>query len=144
MTAIHRGVAEHDPRNRKPIDFFAPRKVTAESVRKRLSRNLPRSSPDEIEKRVRQVMARIAEGPIKPPPPLSQDVAEVSNPYYGLGTHPDLLARLWELDETLPQRCRWVFWGKPSLVHPVTGVVFAVGFGTIGCVMRQSPEVLSK
>jgi hypothetical protein len=36
-----------------------------------------------------------------------------------------------------------VFWGKPSRVHPQTGVVFVVGFGTIGYVMRLPPHILS-
>jgi len=53
---------------------------------------------------------------------------------------------------SLPQRCRWVFWGKPSLVDPQTGVLFAVGFGSrlrqsasapSGIVMRLPPDVLA-
>ena len=47
------------------------------------------------------------------------------------------------MDVTLPQRCRWVFWDGPALVHPETGVVFAVGTGTIGIVFRLPPEVLA-
>jgi hypothetical protein len=37
-----------------------------------------------------------------------------------------------------------MFWSRPSLVHPQTGVIFAVGFGTIGLVMRLPPQVLSE
>ena len=87
-------------------------------------------------------MARIAAGPIKPPPPLSQCLIEVDDPLYGLGTHPDIIEHLWKLDASLPRSCRWVFWGKPSLVHPETGVVFGVGFGTLGYVMRLPPSIL--
>jgi hypothetical protein len=36
-----------------------------------------------------------------------------------------------------------VFWGGPSLVHPETGVVFAIGIGTIGIVMRLPPHVVA-
>jgi len=50
---------------------------------------------------------------------------------------------MWKLDDTLPQKCRWVFWGGPALVHPQTGVVFARGFGTIGYVTRLPPDILS-
>jgi hypothetical protein len=103
---------------------------------------MPGASPAEVEKRVSQLMARIADNPHRPPPPLSQSLEDVDDPYYGLGTHPDIVTRLWSLDELLPQRCRWVYWGKPSLVHPKTGVVFAVGFGTIGLVMRLPPKIL--
>jgi hypothetical protein len=60
---------------------------------------------------------------------------EITDPWYGLSTHPDIIEIMWKLDDELPQRCRWVFWGRPALVHPET-VVFAVGFGTIGHVMR--------
>jgi hypothetical protein len=75
-------------------------------------------------------------------PPLSQSLDEVTDPIYGLGTHPDIIEIMWKLDDTLPERCRWVFWGRPSLVHPETGVVFAVGMGTVGFVMRLPDEVL--
>lgn len=91
---------------------------------------------------MRDVMARIAAGPVRPPPPLSQALADVDDPLYGLGTHPDIIERLWTLDAALRRSCRWVFWGKPALVHPETGVVFAVGFGTLGYVMRLPPAIL--
>ncbi len=68
----------------------------------------------------------------------------MDDPHYGLGTHPDIVEHMWKLDALLPQRCRWVFWGKPSLVHPQSGVVFAVGFGTIGYVMRLPQPILDK
>jgi len=86
-------------------------------------------------------MARIA-ARVRPPPPLSQSLEEVDDPVEGLGTHPDIVEQLWQLDAALPQSCRWVVWGMPALVHPETGVVFAVGFGTLGYVMRLPPAVL--
>jgi hypothetical protein len=141
--AEHRGVADDDARNRDPITFFKPMTFTVESAREMLKRNLPNASPADIEMRVRQVMTRIADRPVKPPPPLSQSLSEVDDPHYNLGTHPDIIERMWKLDELLPQRCRWVFWGKPSLVHPRTGVVFAVGFGTVGYVMRLPTQILN-
>jgi hypothetical protein len=140
----HCGIAESDPRNRGPIAFFKPHDITAESARVSLARAIPRASPAEIEARVRQLMERIAAKPHKPPPPLSQPLDAVDDPRYGLGTHPDLISRLWKLDDTLPRRCRWVTWGRPSLVHPNTGVIFAVAFGTIGIVMRLPTAVLSQ
>lgn len=138
----HCGIAENDPRNREPIAFFAPRPVTPERAREALKSARPDASPDYIEARVRDVMARIAAGPVRPPAPLSQSLADVDDPVYGLGTHPDIIEHLWALDAALPRSCRWVFWGKPALVHPDTGVVFAVGFGTIGYVMRLPASVL--
>ena len=87
-------------------------------------------------------MESIATGPIKPPAPLSQSLEDVVDPHHGLDTHPDIIERIWKLDASLPQKCRWAFWGKPSLVHPRTGIVFAVGFGTIGYVTRLPPRIL--
>ena len=139
----HIGVAEQDPRNRGPIDCFRPKPVTADSARAMFTRVLPKASPQEVEAHVQKVLDRIGKGPIKPPSPLSQSLGEVEDPYYGLGTHPDIIDILWRLDAELPMRCRWVFFGGPALVHPSTGVVFAVGYGTIGFVMRLPPAALA-
>lgn len=141
-SAGHLGVAENDPRNRGPIAFFQPKQVTDKTVRESIAQLMPRASPEEIEARVRRVMTAIKTGPVKPSAPLSLSLAEVKDPWFGLGTHPDIIEHMWALDESLPQRCRWVFWGNPSLVHPQTGIVFAVGFGTIGYVMRLPNAIL--
>ncbi len=141
--ASHRGVAENDPRNRDVIACFKPKPFTVEAARALLARTRPHASDAELEDRVRELMLRMAEGPIKPPPPLSQSLEQVADPYYGLGTHPDIIDIMWKLDSSLSQSCRWVFWGKPALVHPATGVVFAVGYGTIGYVMRLPPGILA-
>src|SRR5580698_2622932 len=139
-----RGIAEDDPRNGGAIAFFQPQEVTAASAREALQRSMPRASFEEVEARVREFVARIAAKPVNPPPPLSQPLEAVSNPFYELGTHPDIVSQLWKLDSSLPQSCRWILWGKPSLVHPESGVIFAVGFGTIGIVMRLPPDVLAQ
>jgi hypothetical protein len=56
---------------------------------------------------------------------------EVERPYDSLGTHPDLVARLWdELPTKLPADCRVIFYGAPALMHPTSGVVFAFAGGT--------------
>lgn len=47
-----------------------------------------------------------------------------------LGTHPDLVARLWdELPAGLGIDCRVIVYGTPALMHPTTGVVFGFAFG---------------
>jgi hypothetical protein len=140
----HVGVAPDDPRNRAPIAYFKPKPVTADSARASLRQALPHATDGDVEARVERLLQKIATGPIKSDPPLSQSLAEVDDPWYGLGTHPDIIEHMWKLDDTLPRSCRWVFWGGPALVHPQTGVVFAVGFGTIGYVMRLPPHVLAQ
>ena len=140
----HIGVAPDDPRNGAPIAYFKPKAMTADSARASLRQAMPHAAASDVEARVQRLMQKIATGPIKPDPPLSQSLAEVDDPWNGLGTHPDIIEHMWKLDAALPQSCRWVFWGGPSLVHPQTGVVFAVGFGTIGYVMRLPPQILAQ
>lgn len=65
-----------------------------------------------------------------------------------LGTHPDLVGTLWdELDHALPKRCAWIVEGRPALVHPDSGVVFGLAFGTQPIVLRveaaRHPELAS-
>src|SRR5262245_37456819 len=56
---------------------------------------------------------------------------EVKDPYYTLGTHPDLVAHLWDvLGKPLPEDCRRVVFRAPVLLHPRTGVIFAFAGGT--------------
>lgn len=67
---------------------------------------------------------------------------QVSRPYESLGTHPDLVARLWdELPSKLPVDCRVIFYGTPALMHPLTGIVFAFAGGTHTYALRlPEPE----
>lgn len=66
----------------------------------------------------------------------------VAQPYYTLGTHPDLVARLWdELGQALPADCRAVFFGSPALIRPETGIVFGFATGTHTYALRL-PEAV--
>jgi hypothetical protein len=63
--------------------------------------------------------------------PISTAPADVSHPYYTLGTHPDLVERLWaQLNAGLPEDCRWVVYRTPVLMHPRSGAILAFGAGT--------------
>jgi hypothetical protein len=136
----HRGVNADDARNQGVIEHFRPPEVTADHVRERLGAVMRNASPEVVDARVAEVMAKIAATPHRPGPPLSQPLEAAPDPLYGLGTHPDIIERLWAIDNALPEACRWLLWGGPALVHPDTGVVFAVGFGTIGVVVRLPPD----
>lgn len=74
--------------------------------------------------------------------PALQRADEVARPYDSLGTHPDLVARLWdELQVKLPADCRMVFFGHPALMHPATQVVFGFATGTHTYALRlPEPE----
>jgi hypothetical protein len=64
----------------------------------------------------------------------------IEDPYLRLGTHPDLVSRLWdELTPGLPVDCRWVVYGTPALVNPRSGIVFAFAGGTHTYAFRLPP-----
>ena len=69
---------------------------------------------------------------------------DVEQPYVSLGTHPDLVARLWdELGSVLPVDCRAIFYGTPALIRPDTGTVFGFAGGTHTYALRlPEPERL--
>ncbi len=51
--------------------------------------------------------------------------------YWGSGTHPDVLERLWnQIGKKLPVDSRAVVFGNPALVHPDSGIVLAFALGT--------------
>jgi hypothetical protein len=67
---------------------------------------------------------------------------DVERPYEALGTHPDLVARLWdELGKALPVDCRAIFYGGPALIHPETGIVFGFAGGTHTYALRLPEPV---
>jgi hypothetical protein len=137
------GVTAEDPRNSGPIAYFRPEKPTRLSVHATLAPYHRGKDPAELERKVDALMEKIADGHVRPSPPLSQPVEATADVWFGSGTHPDIVDELWKLDDGLPKRCRWLFWGRPALVHPQSGVVFAVGFGSIGLVMRLAPPALA-
>jgi len=67
---------------------------------------------------------------------------EVARPYETLGTHPDLVARLWdEIPRQLPVDCRFVVFGAPALFRPDTKIVFGFAGGTHTYALRLPEEV---
>src|SRR5262249_11838971 len=56
----------------------------------------------------------------------------------------DILERVWDqLGPELPQDCRCLLYGTPSLVHPVSGVVLAVCYGTQYCLRLPKSVLIS-
>lgn len=122
----HRGLEASDPRNTGLLALLAPLDLSDEVVvSERLTRMLRGASSGKIEEAVAKVL-----GPRGAPPPVSQSLQSVADPYFGLNTHPDLVSRLWALDETLPEQCRWVVYGHR------TGLVFGFAAGTLGYALR--------
>ena len=68
--------------------------------------------------------------------------ADIPDPYYTLGTHPDLVTRLWdELAHELPVDCRCVVFGTPALVRPDSGVLFGFAGGPHTYALRLPPAL---
>ena len=72
-----------------------------------------------------------------PPDPLGTQ----RNPYLHAGSHPDCVERVWDgLGETLPEDCRFLVLGRPVLAHPMSGVVFAMPYGTSYAIRIPRPQ----
>lgn len=66
--------------------------------------------------------------------------ADVKDPHYALGTHPEIVERLWdELGAALPADCRWVLYGSPVLVRHDSGIVFGFAGGSLTYALRLPP-----
>lgn len=64
----------------------------------------------------------------------------VNMPYINLGTHPDIVKRLWdEITVLLPAKSSWVICGKPALAHPQSGIIFGFATGSLTYALRLSP-----
>ncbi|MCL5773016.1 MAG: hypothetical protein M1536_01355 [Firmicutes bacterium] len=75
----------------------------------------------------------------------SQSPKSVEKPYISLGTHPDVVERLWdEITVNLPESCRWVIYGTAVLVHPVSGIIFGWAEGTHVYTLRLPDKVLEE
>ncbi len=63
---------------------------------------------------------------------LSCAPEEVNQPYLNLGTHPDVVERVWKkLGGSLAEDCRWVVHRRPVLVRKSSGVIFGFATGTV-------------
>jgi hypothetical protein len=129
-----------DTRNSGIIQLLRPRAVTYESVRERLALVVPRTSDEEINEKARRFMQTVASKRLRPPPPLSEPPSDDVKDLLSMSAHPDLVARIWPKNELVCRNCRWRVFGRPALVHPGTGIIFAVAIGTVGIAIRLPPN----
>jgi len=80
--------------------------------------------------------------PDRVPLPAVVRPEEVEDPYTRLGTHPEVVQRIWdELGGSLPRDCRSVVHSAPVLLHPETGTIFGLALGT-GYGLRLPPPLI--
>jgi hypothetical protein len=114
----HNGVALNDDRNQGVLELLRSQRLTAAMVAARLIRAHRGEPPADLAAQV----ARIMSHPSGADTPASQPLNAVADPLFGLGTHPDLIERLWTFNASLPEDCRWVVFGFPAPVTPASGV----------------------
>ena len=66
-----------------------------------------------------------------PDAPSLQKHDAVANAYLRCSCHPDVVERLWDgLGAGLTEDCRFLIYDTPTLAHPASGLILAVGIGT--------------
>lgn len=71
---------------------------------------------------------------------MSQSPESIEQVYLCVGTHPDIVERLWDtITVELPASCRWVAYHWPVLVHPTTGIIFGFAQGSGAYALRLPP-----
>ena len=75
-------------------------------------------------------------------PPAARRLAAAGPMPKTYGTHPDIADHVWHvLSKKLPESCAWVVYGRPVLIRPSSGVIFAFGGGTHTYALRLPAAV---
>ena len=137
--APHRGIALAHPANAaviaritRPVVIDRPRLIA------RLAALQAKHPQPAIARALEKLRANIPD----PPKPPSESPAGVDK--MRLGTHPDIIDRLWSIGRALPTDCCWVAWRQPVLAHSVTGIIFGLGIGTLGYALRLPPAAATE
>jgi hypothetical protein len=135
----HVGVALDHPANAQALARLRYRKPVD---REKLLAKLEALPPKAMSPALTRALERLRAGepdPPEPPRPPSQSPAEVDT--LQLGTHPDIIDRLWGIGRRLPEDCAWVSFRQPVLAHARTGILFGIGVGTLGFGLRLPPDL---
>ena len=69
-----------------------------------------------------------------PNAPLIASFDSKPNPYFTLGSHPDIVERVWKrIGTAMPSECRFIICGTPALAQPDSDILFAFALGTQYC-----------
>lgn len=132
----HRGLATDDPRNAGVIELFRPEDLSVEELRRRIEAIAERVDNPKTKADILDRAKRVGEQTFRPPPQLFQAPGEFAWKDLAWAAHPDLVQAIRRIDAELDTDCLCLLWGRPALVHPGSGVVFAVAIGSIGIAAR--------
>ena len=72
--------------------------------------------------------------PRNPTAPLLASFDSSLNPYFTLGSHPEIIEQVWKMiGSAIPSECRFIVCGTPALIQPDSGILFAFALGTQYC-----------
>jgi hypothetical protein len=132
----HRGVSLEHPDNAGVIARMTKPHVIAD--RPGLIRKLEQLQEKQPSAAIARVLVRLRNNIPDPPVPASEPPENVDP--MGLGTHPDIVERLWKIGRKLPTNCAWVAFRRPVLAHSESGIIFGLGVGTLGYALRLPPD----
>jgi hypothetical protein len=141
--ARHRGVAGADPRNAGPLTALRPETITPEELQARFEATAARIAQPVTRERLLARAAKIRAEGFAPPPPLIRGPGEFGWDQLKYAAHPDWVIFIRDADRTLPETCLCLLYGRPALIHPRTGLIFAVAIGSIGVAARLPGEPFS-
>src|SRR5215813_4718265 len=136
----HCGIALEHPDNARLIARMATPHVIED--RPGLIEKLEQLQAKRPSAAVARVIFRLRNNIPDPPAPASEPPESVDA--VGLGTHPDIVERLWKIGRKLPTDCAWVAFRRPVLAHSATGIIFGLGIGTLGYALRLPPACESE
>lgn len=77
-------------------------------------------------------------------PIIVEPIQAHPDPYMGLGSHPDIVQRLWDdLGARIPSALRLIVCRNPALVHRSSRVIFGITLGT-QYALRLTPELVAE
>ena len=135
----HPGILADDPRNHGPIELLRPVELTPSELQERIETIAARVRNPITKASILERAARVPTTVFRPAPPLSVAAGAFTWNDLAYAAHPDLVIAIQNDNKTLPEDCLCLFWGRPALVHPSTGVVFGVAIGSIGIAGRIPP-----
>jgi hypothetical protein len=118
--------------------MFRPVEYTPAELQARIEAIAARVTNATTKARILERAKKVPTTRFRPSPPMSRAPGAYSWNELAYAAHPDLVIAIRRLNTALPEDCLCLFWGRPALVHPLTGVVFGLAIGSIGIAARIS------